>query len=235
MATALIPIAVATAALTLTSDTKPVTLHVKKPRGTLYWGGAGLDGPYIQPQLQAFLAAGIQNVSVGLNNTATKNMPAFISIGGTLIDGIRSGLVIRYEDNDEWTISSGMKNDSKQFNLVGYSYGSLLAAQTAHYYAKQGHIVDHLVLIGSPIDGGFLVKLRANKNIKKVTVIDLKKVGDQLYAGMTQMELLEAVPSLGGDMLAGKGEGHFYYAHVVTDSPRRWSELAKQLYAEGLR
>lgn len=36
-------------------------------------------------------------------------------------------------------------------------------------------------------------------------------------------------------MNAGKGEGHFYYAHVVADSPRRWKDLAQRLYAEGLR
>jgi hypothetical protein len=228
----LVPIVIATAVLTLKSDTKPVAVYVKKPRGTLYWGGAGLDGPYIQPKLKAFVDAGIKHVSVGLTNTATAIVKGFV---GTLGDAIRSGLVIRYEDNAEWTLINGMANDSTQFNLVGYSYGSLLAAQTANFYANQGHIIDHLVLIGSPIDRDFLAKLRSNKQIKKVVVINLNKFGDPLHAGMTQVELLEAAPSLGKDMLANKGEGHFYYAHVVADSPRRWNELAKQLHAEGLR
>ena len=232
VAPVLVAVAVVTASMTVKSDTKPVTVYVKKPRGTLYWGGAGLDGPYIQPQLQAFLAAGIQNVSVGLTNSATKTVPGF---AGTLIDAMRSGLTVRYEDSSEWTIASGMSNDSKQFNLVGYSYGSLLAAQTANSYAKQGHVVDHLVLIGSPIDKDFLAVLQAQKNIKKVTVINLKHVGDPLYAGMTQFELTAASPQLGIDMMANKGEGHFYYAHVVSDSPQRWKALAQKLYAEGLR
>jgi Thioesterase domain len=234
----LIPIVVTVATLTLKSDTKPVTVYVKKPRGTLYWGGAGLDGPYIEPQLKAFNEAGIKYVSVGLTNTATKSFPNSLSKlkpVGTIADAARSGLLIRFEDNDEWTISSGMDNPSPQFNLIGYSYGSLLAAQTANFYAKQGHVVDHLVLIGSPIDGDFLAKLRSNKNIRKVVVIDLKKEGDALFAGMTEVQLLSSVPQLGRDMLAGKGEGHFYYGHVIEDSPRRWNELAKRLFAEGLR
>jgi hypothetical protein len=89
---------------------------------------------------------------------------------------------VRYEDNAEWTISSGMNNNSAQFNLIGYSH-----------------------------------------------------VNDPLYAGMTQTELITSVPQLAKDMLANKGEGHFYYGHVVKDSPKRWKELADKIYAEGLR
>jgi pimeloyl-ACP methyl ester carboxylesterase len=204
----LIPIVITVATLTLKSDTKPVTVYVKKPRGTLYWGGAGLNGDYIEPQLKAFGDAGIKYASVGLTNTATaatKIIPYVGALAGTLVDAIRSGLLIRFEDNDEWTISSGMDKPSEQFNLIGYSYGSLLAAQTANSYAKQGHIVNHLVLIGSPIDGDFLAKLRSNKNIKKIVVLNLNHVGDQLFAGMSEVQLLAAAPLLGRDMLAGKG------------------------------
>lgn len=228
----LAPVVVATAALTLTSDTQPVAVYVKKPRGTLYWGGAGLDGPYIQPQLQAFGAAGLKHVYVGLTNTATKHLPGFT---GTLVDALRSGVSIRYEDDSQWTIANSMSEPAQQFNLIGYSYGSLLAAQTANFYAKQGHVVDHLVLIGSPIDAAFLAKLRSAKNIRKVVVIDLRHVGDPIYAGITQAQLVAAASKLGSTMSAGRGEGHFYYAHVVEDSPRRWKELAQRLIAEGLR
>lgn len=128
-----------------------------------------------------------------------------------------------------------MDQPADQFNLVGYSYGSLLAAQTANYYASQGNVVNHLVLIGSPIDAGFLAQLRAHKNIKKVVVIDLREHGDPIYAGIPQWELARAASTLGEQMLRNRGEGHFYYAHVTADSPRRWKELAGRLYAEGLR
>lgn len=152
-----------------------------------------------------------------------------------LIDALRAGLTIRYEDNGEWTITASMNNPSGQFNLIGYSYGSLLAAQTANFYAKQGHIVDHLVLIGSPIDADFLSVLRARKNIKRVIVVDLKDKGDPIYAGITQWELTKAAPILEKQGAAERGEGHFYYAHAVADSQARWSALAKHLYAQGLR
>jgi hypothetical protein len=226
-----LPIIVIGAALTLRSDSEPVKVYVKKPRGTLYWGGAGLDGSYINPKLAALKAAGIQHVSVGLTNTATQSIGA----AGMFVDALRAGLTIRYEDADEWVISKGMDSAGTQFNLIGYSYGSLLAAQTANFYAKQGHVVDHLVLIGSPIDADFLRTLRGRRNIKKIVVVDLKDKGDPIYAGISQWELTTSAHVLGDQMKRQQGEGHFFYAHVVADSPKRWAELASRLYSEGLR
>lgn len=231
----LAPILAATATLTLKSDTRPAKVYVRKPRGTLYWGGAGLDGDYIQPQLQAFIQAGIRNVYVGLTNTGTAGLPERIKPLGTLLDAVRAGLPIRYEDDGDWTISKGMSASDGQFNLIGYSYGSLLAAQTANFYARQGHIVDHLVLIGSPIDSGFLEKLKRTSGIKKVVILDLTDKGDPLHAGMGQTELLEALPTLARQFSANRAEGHFYYAQPVPESPRRWKALAERIASEGLR
>lgn len=227
----LIPVIVVVASLTVSADTRPVVVKVNKPRGTLYWGGAGLDGDYVQPQLEAFGKAGIQHCYVGKTNTATQTVKG---IPGTVFDAARAGVNIRYEDDGEWKLN-GMNNPSGQFNLIGYSYGSLLAAQTANFYARHGHIVDHLVLIASPIDADFLKALRANPNIRKVVVIDLVQYGDPVYAGISQVDLIAAVPTLGKQMGAALGEGHFYYASVVADSPRRWNELSRRLYQEGLR
>lgn len=228
----LAPIIVMTAAMTLRSDTKPVKVYVKKPRGTLYWGGAGLDGKYVGPQLQAFRAAGIHNVNAGLSNSAVKDVGVD---AGPIVDALRAGLLIRYEDDDEWVISKGMDSSATQFNMIGYSYGSLLAAQTANFYANQGHVVNHLVLIASPIDRDFLNKLKANKNIKKVVVVNLTDHGDPIYAGITQLELIKAVPLIQHQQDRNKGEGHFYYAHTTAESPARWASLAKKLFDEGLR
>jgi pimeloyl-ACP methyl ester carboxylesterase len=225
-----LPVAVIVAALTLKSDTAPVKVRVNKPRGTVYWGGAGLDGPYVAPQLEAFAAAGITHCYAGKTNTATRA----IGSAGMFIDALRAGSAIRYQDDGEWTLA-GMDKPADQFNLVGYSYGSLLAAQTASYYANNANVVDHLVLIGSPIDAEFLKALRSNKNIKKVVVIDLAQYGNPIHAGMTQMELGSSAQKLGEQMFRNKGEGHFYYAHVIADSPRRWSALARQLHDAGLR
>ncbi|MDW5418591.1 alpha/beta hydrolase [Iodobacter sp. CM08] len=226
----LVPVIIITATLTLKSDTKPIPVKVNKPRGTLYWGGAGLNGPYVQPQLAMFAKVGISHCYIGQTNSASQA----IGDAGMLIDALRAGINIRYIDDGEWPLS-GMDKPSEQFNLIGYSYGSLLAAQTANYYAKNGNIVNHLVLIGSPIDADFLQALKANKNIKKVIVIDLVQHGDPIYAGIKQSDLIMVAKTLAEQMTRNKAEGHFYYAHVVDDSPKRWEALAHRLYEEGLR
>jgi pimeloyl-ACP methyl ester carboxylesterase len=226
------PIKTVKVRLTPVEDRAPVKVYLLRPRGTLYWGGAGLDGGYIPLTAQAFRSAGIASFNVGLTNTATKSI---LGDGGMFIDALRTGLTVRYEDDGEWVIASGMDRAAPQFNLIGYSYGSLLAAQTANYYANQGHIVDHLVLIGSPIDASFLSKLRANKGIRKVIVIDLKEHGDPIYAGISQWELATAAPTLAAQMKANRGNGHFYYAHVTGELPARLDMLAKQVVREGVR
>lgn len=70
--------------------------------------------------------------------------------------------------------------DGEQFNLAGYSYGSVLQAQAALKLANSGQVIDNLILIGSPIsDKSDLWKdLTSNKNIKNVLRYDIK--GDAL-------------------------------------------------------
>ncbi len=76
-------------------------------------------------------------------------------------------------------------------NLIGYSYGSVMASQAALHLAKEGHYVDNLVLIATPIDPGSPLyrDLTNNKNIGRVTLmpiendpfsngIHLSKIGD---------------------------------------------------------
>lgn len=93
----LAPIVVVVAALTLKSDSAPVKVRVNKPRGTVYWGGAGLDGPYVAPQLDAFARAGIAHCYAGKTNTATRSIGA----PGMFIDAMRAGASIRYADDGE--------------------------------------------------------------------------------------------------------------------------------------
>jgi hypothetical protein len=225
-----------TATMTSSSDTRPVQVYVyiKNPKGTRYFGGAGLDGAYIQPTLSALRQAGIENVSVELDNTATRLFPSFAKLGGTFVDAFQAGLILDSEDDGEWPVTVGM-NAGKQFNLIGYSYGSLLAAQTANFYAKKGVKIDHLVLIASPISSLFLADLVTNNNIKKVIILNLDKYGDQIYAGMPRLELIASTTKLGDDMAGGKGQGHFYFAHKVPDLNARLKWLADWLYSKGLR
>ena len=220
----------AKAAMTLKTDTTPVTIKVNKPRGTIYWGGAGLDGEYIADQVIALQEVGIQHVHVGKRSY------------GMPIDTLRAGLTVRYRDSpvdDDWHIH-GMENGaSSQFNMIGYSYGSLLAAQTANFYAHNGHIVDHLVLIGSPIDFHFLAYLREQKNIKKIIVKDLGEHGDPIFAGMPQSRIFLSLIKLRAQMKKTNatevGVGHFYYAGTSAEGGRRRRSLAKTIYGQGLR
>lgn len=237
----MIPAAVGTgvAVLVLKSDsTTKTTIPVNKPRGTVFWGGAGLDGPYLKPMIKAFEDEGIHYIWAGLSNTSTKTYIGSLFDGfiGTLMDAARTGVMLKNDDGtDNWRVYPPTSTQAaKQFNLIGYSYGSMLAAQTAKSYANLGYIVDHLVLIGSPIDADFLAILKNHKNIKKLTIIDLTEHGDPIYAGMSFSELALNAFELKTQMGNHKAEGHFYYAHVIPDSPRRWAELAKRIKNEGL-
>ena len=51
---------------------------------------------------------------------------------------------------------------------------------------------------------------------------------------MSWRELVELAPLLGQQMFAGIGDGHFYHAHVVRDSPKRWAALAGRVAVEDL-
>jgi pimeloyl-ACP methyl ester carboxylesterase len=85
----------------------------------------------------------------------------------------------------------------EQTNYIGYSYGSLLAAHTALYWANQGRVIDNVALIGSPIDGAFLTALRSHANIRNVLIYDLTLYGDPIRAGMSLLELTASAPLLG--------------------------------------
>ena len=204
---------------------------------TVYWGGAGLDGDYIADQMRALREAGVENVHRG---TGSGGRPPYgIGLDANAVINLRT-YPPRYGFITPRAPYAGdpcaqMLREGEQINYIGYSYGSLLAAHTAMHYANQGRVIDNLVLIGSPIDGSFLSALRNHQNIRNVTVIDLTANGDRIYAGMSELELVQAVPNLISDV--GSGRGHFYYGD--TSDPQigenRRNDLASQLYAEGLR
>lgn len=225
-----VAVAAAVAAMTLKSDTSPVRLSVNRPRGTIYWGGAGLDGAYIADQLAALQEAGISHVYRGVR---TYGMP---------VDFVRSALTVRYRDSpvdEDWQIAEMENNPASQFNMIGYSYGSLLAAQTAHFYAHSGHIVDHLVLVASPIDLDFLESLRKQRNIRRVVVRNLLEYGDPIFAGISQLKLVgnwfRIARQMHKTVDSGEGVGHFYYATATPEGARRRRDLAAFVVRQGLR
>ena len=120
-----------------------------------------------------------------------------------------------------------------QFNFIGYSWGSIVAARTALEYARKGTKVHNLVLLGSPINYSLLQAVQNNSNIGNVIIINLTEFGDPIYAGMTDAEILSSVLKLISQMT--KGTGYFYYSVENNDGKVRRVKLAKELYKKGLR
>lgn|GEM_PF-6569826 len=154
-------------------------------RGTTFFGGAGMEGEYINDMVEAMKEAGIKNARAADKELWSKGI-------------IKDAMNARSERkrDDEPSDLSRMGKEGKQFNLVGYSYGGLQAAQAAADHADEGGYVDNLVLVGTPIDKTFLAKLQSHPDIGGVRVIDLTKHGDPIKAGMSGRELLKAVPEL---------------------------------------
>ena len=89
---------------------------VVSPKGTIYFGGAGLDGNYIDDMADALRESGIGNVyALG---------PDGLSVG-PIIDASIGYLVLRNKMS-RFPHTLRLPNGSKgQLNIVGYSFGSL--------------------------------------------------------------------------------------------------------------
>ncbi len=192
--------------------------------GTVFFGGAGLDGGYIKDMVMAFREKGIRSAQYVDTAKWSAGMHTDASLGVMALREEMPRFPMRLRK---------LKGVGCQFNLVGYSFGSLAVAQLAAIYARRHTVIDHLVLIGSPISQKFLDTLKRLPNIKKVIVIDLTEQGDPIYAGMP---FYKAVLSIGKlESQRDRGEGHFYYAPVNSKGKKRRRELAEKLYKMGLK
>ncbi|TGE76349.1 hypothetical protein C7Y70_19470 [Pseudoalteromonas sp. KS88] len=208
--------------------------------GTYFFGGAGIDGDYIGDMVTAFQEAGISDVHAVSGPRWSMNDGEYPLLG-TGLDAFIGVLALNEEINLGDRINSTPerlinKGDGKgQFNLVGYSYGSLVAAQVAMTRVKKGGTVDNLVLVGSPIDSSFLKTLRSTPAIKNVIVKDLVQHGDTIRAGMSGASLFNPAVFIPLAKQFGNGTGHFHYAPMSQVGNSRRRELAKELYGAGLR
>jgi pimeloyl-ACP methyl ester carboxylesterase len=206
-------------------------------KGTYFFGGAGFNGGYIQDMLSALREAGISNVFSGSNKESIGRSTFGDMVGGYLAMGGDATAVPFINQPSGYyrvVMSDEFGTEGSQFNLIGYSYGSIVAAVKALSYANVFRgTVDHVVLIGAPIEESLLQQLRSNSGIKKVIVVDLKQHGDPIYAGITDFELVKSAPELVGQMT--ESSGHFWYAPATPDGAKRRRELAKYLYDQGLR
>ena len=201
---------------------------------TIYLGGAGGDAPYIQDQVSALQESGVKNVFAGKFSGGMFSNLAEVPWLTTRRKVDLLGVEI------PWTLHYLSLSDNGQaLNFIGYSYGSLIAAQCAAYYADAGRQVHEVVLIGSPISRSFLEELQHNKNIGKVIVINLTQYGDQIYAGMPLYDVtnpltLEAI-GLQDSIAQDRGLGHFYFAPNNSIGRDRRRVLAATLWNSGIR
>lgn len=127
--------------------------------------------------------------------------------------------------------------EGEQFNLAGYSYGSVLQAQVALKLAKSGQVIDNLVLIGSPIsDKSKLMKqLKGNKNIKNITRYDIK--GDHLSNPKDIQEFLQGIQESSPKSVGGKGDDapHFDAARPGQAADKLIQTIVDWLRQQGVK
>ncbi|MEQ1585776.1 MAG: DUF6443 domain-containing protein [Cyclobacteriaceae bacterium] len=126
-------------------------------------------------------------------------------------DGIVSNVD---EGNVNWRIKSTVDqinkdletsplSENEQFNLSGYSTGAVIMAQSALMLAKQGKMIDNLVLIGATFDtkSDLYKSLTSNKNIKNIIRIDIP-----------EDNVIEGIGALQSFIEKGDNHPHFTYA-----------------------
>jgi len=209
--------------------------RIHRLKGTYFYGGAGLQGAYIQDMVTALKEVGIKNTKAGRsNNSVGQN----IGIPGIALDDmVIDALAVLSLNKAEAYVTLDISEfplSGPQFNLVGYSYGSIIAAIKALSYADlYNGSVDHVVLVGAPIEQGLLNRLQTNPGIGRVIVKNLKEQGDPIHAGMTDGDIALASPVLGYQMVTGSG--HFWYSPMNEQGKLRRRHLAKWLVQLGLR
>lgn len=198
---------------------------------TYFWGGAGNDdeAPYKDDFIAAFDEAGISDPQAVPESSTSSPRGGYVAMAADLV------ILTSINNVTPASISTpGVAPDSDastQYNLVGYSYGTALAAQQALTDAGNGTVVNNLVLIGAPINQDLLDAVNGNSNIRNVIVVDIP--GDPVRAGMTDGAILRAAPTLAGQM--ARGTGHFTYAGGDSAAAARRRTLARDLYRQGVR
>lgn len=196
--------------------------------GTYFFGGSGMDGPYIQHMVTA-----LKDVGIKKSYAAHKKV---WSQGSVLLDGL--SVMWLYNRDRTKTDFSHFHSGTGQFNLVGYSYGSIQVAQIAADYADAGGKIDHLVLIASPIHTEFLSSLIAQPNIRHIHQITLSPYGDTMGPTQNMLDLIVTGLKIIPDFMAGAFRpftGHFALVRHDEIGQQRVHQIAENLYEVGLR
>jgi RHS repeat-associated protein len=130
-------------------------------------------------------------------------------------------------------ISKTYDRSDGQYNLVGYSKGAVEAGKAALDMANKGKVIDNLVLIGSPIktNSDLYKSLTSNKNIKKITKIDIS--GDFLTNKEGRFDMGSLMEWSKKAIKEKEAEiSHFYY---TTNKDGRQDKLVTTLKKSGLK
>lgn len=202
-------------------------------KGTYFFGGSGMEGAYIDGMVSALIEVGItQAFKADRARWSHDLLSADMLVDATWgVMSHRHGLGSRAEGKD-W---DAFGTQGPQFNLIGYSYGSLVAARLA---TSLGSKIDHLVLIASPITQQELGELFNNPWIGQVHLIDLGNLGDHIHDGMANADLAalgSPLNSIRFVLSLIRQDGHFWYTAAGSEGQERRRALARQLYELGLR
>lgn len=205
-----------------------LTGSTKRQSGTVFYGGIGLYGAYITDFLDALVEVGIVDVSAADQER--------VSTGSIVIDSLlvlrdRKSRSIRKAD---FPVDANAKDGP--LNLIGYSYGSLLAAHAARAASSSDILVDNLVMIASPVSRDLMNTIENDPNIKQVHYLSLLKQGDFIEPGMSLAKLLVILPCLLFQRFGmTPRDGHFFYEGNTVVGKKRRRDLATQLFQLGLR
>ena len=132
-------------------------------------------------------------------------------------------------DQVKSNLSANPLAEGEQLNLAGYSYGSVLQAQTALRLADEGTFVDNLILIGSPIsdDSDLFKELSGNENIGNIIRVDIK--GDLLSNPADALEFVQ-----GAFQNSSDGGTHFDLARPGSDVNRAIQVVTDWLKKQGV-
>lgn len=136
------------------------------------------------------------------------------SRGGTSVPiGFEMGLIENDQVNNavgqiHQDLANTPLGNGEQFNLMGYSYGSVLQAHVALKLANSGQKIHNVILVGSPISSNsrLFKQLSRHKNIGNVLRID--NPGDLLSDPKDILEFIEGARQNGDPTNSGEGP-HF--------------------------
>lgn len=227
------------------SKTKTLLEHevlqsvVPAKKGNLFFGGAGFNGEYIPDFLAALTEGGLQNVYPVPQDYSFGEVldAALVDVtNGQIATGLRA---ISYDYPPDMPVAG------PQLNLIGYSFGALVAIQLGLDHARRtGDVIDHLVLLAAPVypqTWQYVSSPYCQQFFKKILVFnigetlgeDVGKDKDPVRVGIWPYELTASVLTLADQQ--ERQVGHFYYAVMSDEGKARRRQFAKALVERGLK